>query len=51
MHAVLNRGADGYVQALTQAAARLVTLDGLRTDVPPAEVLDVLFFCLGPHAG
>ncbi|MFG3660956.1 TetR/AcrR family transcriptional regulator [Streptomyces sp. NPDC047706] len=50
VQAVLNRGADDYVQALTRVAARLVALDGLRTDVPPSEVLDVLFFYLGPHA-
>jgi AcrR family transcriptional regulator len=48
--AVLDRGADDYVQALTRVADRLAALDALRADVPPAEAVDVLWFHLGPHA-
>ncbi|MFD7440884.1 TetR/AcrR family transcriptional regulator [Streptomyces sp. NPDC059909] len=48
--AVLDRGADGYVQALTRVADRLVALDALRADVPRAEAVDILWFHLGPHA-
>ncbi|GGT02607.1 TetR/AcrR family transcriptional regulator [Streptomyces chromofuscus] len=48
--AVLDRGADDYVQALTRVADRLVALDALRADVSPAEAVDILWFHLGPHA-
>jgi AcrR family transcriptional regulator len=46
--AVLDRGADGYVQALTHVVDRLVTLDALR--VNRADAIDILWFHLGPHA-
>ncbi|WP_329528916.1 TetR/AcrR family transcriptional regulator [Streptomyces sp. NBC_01462] len=48
--AVLDRGADDYVQALTRVANRLVTLDALPTEVSHAEAVDLLWFHLGPHA-
>ncbi|MEU2113904.1 MULTISPECIES: TetR/AcrR family transcriptional regulator [Streptomyces] len=48
--AVLDRGADDYVQALTRVADRLVALDALRADVSHAEAVDILWFHLGPHA-
>ncbi|WP_393087528.1 TetR/AcrR family transcriptional regulator [Streptomyces sp. LN704] len=48
--AVLDRGADDYVQALTRVANRLVTLDALHTEVSHAEAVDLLWFHLGPHA-
>jgi AcrR family transcriptional regulator len=48
--AVLDKGADDYVQALTRVADRLVTLDALRADVSRAEAVDLLWFHLGPHA-
>jgi AcrR family transcriptional regulator len=48
--AVLDRGADDYVQALTRVAGRLADLDGLRADVSRAEAVDLLWFYLGPHA-
>jgi AcrR family transcriptional regulator len=50
VQAVLDRGADDYVQALTRVADRLVALDALRADVSPAEAIDLLLFYLGPHA-
>ncbi|MGY5033942.1 TetR/AcrR family transcriptional regulator [Streptomyces sp. 900116325] len=50
VQAVLDRGADDYVQALTRVADRLVALDALRADVSPAEAVDLLLFYLGPHA-
>ncbi|WP_393101150.1 TetR/AcrR family transcriptional regulator [Streptomyces sp. LN325] len=48
--AVLDRGADDYVQALTRVANRLVTLDALHTEVSHTEAVDLLWFHLGPHA-
>ncbi|MGI5135265.1 MULTISPECIES: TetR/AcrR family transcriptional regulator [unclassified Streptomyces] len=48
--AVLDRGADDYVQALTRVADRLAALDGLRAEVSQAEAVDLLLFYLGPHA-
>ncbi|MGW3247743.1 TetR/AcrR family transcriptional regulator [Streptomyces sp. NPDC001070] len=48
--AVLDKGADDYVQALTRVADRLVALDALRADVSRAEAVDLLWFHLGPHA-
>ncbi|MDX3099050.1 TetR/AcrR family transcriptional regulator [Streptomyces sp. ME19-03-3] len=48
--AVLDRGADDYVQALTRVADRLAALDALSADVSPAEAVDLLWFHLGPHA-
>ncbi|MCX4461009.1 TetR/AcrR family transcriptional regulator (plasmid) [Streptomyces sp. NBC_01340] len=48
--AVLDRGADDYVQALTRVADHLVTLDALGADVSRTEAVDVLWFHLGPHA-
>lgn len=46
--AVLDRGTDGYVQALTHVADRLAALDALRVNHP--EAVDILWFHLGPHA-
>ncbi|WUD77502.1 TetR/AcrR family transcriptional regulator [Streptomyces sp. NBC_00510] len=48
--AVLDKGADDYVQALNRVADRLVALDALRSEVGRAEAVDVLWFLLGPHA-
>ncbi|MFD9006715.1 TetR/AcrR family transcriptional regulator [Streptomyces sp. NPDC059582] len=48
--AVLDKGADDYVQALTRVADRLVALDALRAEVNRAEAIDLLWFHLGPHA-
>ncbi|MDX2641991.1 TetR/AcrR family transcriptional regulator [Streptomyces sp. PA03-1a] len=48
--AVLDKGADDYVQALNRVADRLVALDALRSEVSRAEAVDVLWFHLGPHA-
>lgn len=48
--AVLDRGADDYVHALTRVADRLVALESLAADVGNSEVVDVLWFHLGPHA-
>ncbi|MFD8077820.1 TetR/AcrR family transcriptional regulator [Streptomyces sp. NPDC059718] len=48
--AVLDKGADDYVQALNRVADRLVALDALRSEVGRAEAVDVLWFHLGPHA-
>ncbi|MFF4692975.1 TetR/AcrR family transcriptional regulator [Streptomyces sp. NPDC001307] len=48
--AVLDRGADGYIQALTQVVDRLVDLDALCDEVSPSDAVDLLFFHLGPHA-
>ncbi|WNO62334.1 TetR/AcrR family transcriptional regulator [Streptomyces sp. AM2-3-1] len=48
--AVLDRGADDYVQALTRVADRLVVLDALRAEVSRAKAIDLLLFYLGPHA-
>jgi hypothetical protein len=48
--AVLDNGADDYVQALTLAADRLVALGALRAEVNRAEAIDLLWFYLGPHA-
>ncbi|MGI5516966.1 TetR/AcrR family transcriptional regulator [Streptomyces sp. CA-106131] len=50
VQAVLDRGADDYVQALTRVANRLMALDALRADVSPEEAIDLLLFYLGPHA-
>ncbi|AVH57484.1 MULTISPECIES: TetR/AcrR family transcriptional regulator [Streptomyces] len=50
VQAVLDRGADDYVQALTRVADRLLALDALRADVPRAEAIDMLWFYLGPRA-
>ncbi|MFF7212978.1 TetR/AcrR family transcriptional regulator [Streptomyces sp. NPDC008238] len=48
--AVLDKGADDYVQALTRVANRLAALDALRTELSRAEAADLLWFHLGPHA-
>ncbi len=48
--AVLDRGKDDFVQALTRVAERLVTLGSLRPEVDMAYALDVLWFYFGPHA-
>src|SRR3954463_13158325 len=48
--AVLDRGADDYMQALTRVADRLVELDALCTGVSRSDAINVLFFHLGPHA-
>lgn len=48
--AVLDRGADDFVQALTRVAERLMTLGSLRPEVDTAYVLDVLWFYFGPHS-
>lgn len=48
--AVLDRGADDFVQALTRVAERLVELGSLRPEVDTAYALDVLWFHFGPHA-
>ncbi|MGW1728213.1 TetR/AcrR family transcriptional regulator [Streptomyces sp. NPDC002306] len=48
--AVLDKGADDYVQALTLVADRLVALDALRAEVDRADAIDLLWFHLGPHA-
>ncbi|MER5410845.1 TetR/AcrR family transcriptional regulator [Streptomyces sp. NPDC002769] len=48
--AVLDKGADDYVQALTLVADRLVALGALRAEVNRAEAIDLLWFHLGPHA-
>ncbi|MFE6555605.1 TetR/AcrR family transcriptional regulator [Streptomyces sp. NPDC057746] len=48
--AVLDKGADDYVHALTRVADRLVTLESLAADVSHAESVDLLWFHLGPHA-
>jgi AcrR family transcriptional regulator len=48
--AVLDRAADDYVQALTRVADHLVALDALHAGIDRAEALDILWFCLGPHA-
>ncbi|MFB7288506.1 TetR/AcrR family transcriptional regulator [Actinacidiphila glaucinigra] len=48
--AVLDKGTDDYVEALTRVADRLAALDALRADVSRAEAVDLLWFHLGPHA-
>ncbi|MER7682502.1 TetR/AcrR family transcriptional regulator [Streptomyces sp. NPDC096934] len=48
--AVLDRGADDYVQALTRVADRLVQLNALRPEMSRSEAVDLLLFHLGPHA-
>jgi AcrR family transcriptional regulator len=48
--AVLDKGADDYVQALNRVADRLVALGALRSEVSRSEAVDVLWFHLGPHA-
>jgi AcrR family transcriptional regulator len=48
--AVLDKGADDYVQALTRVADRLEALHALRADVSHAAAVDLLWFHLGPHA-
>jgi AcrR family transcriptional regulator len=48
--AVLDKGADDYVQALTRVADRLVALDSLSADLSHADAVDLLWFHLGPHA-
>ncbi|MFE7095538.1 TetR/AcrR family transcriptional regulator [Streptomyces erythrochromogenes] len=48
--AVLDRGADDYVQAMNRVADRLVALDALHAEVPRTEAVDLLWFYLGPHA-
>ncbi|MGY5036209.1 TetR/AcrR family transcriptional regulator [Streptomyces sp. 900116325] len=48
--AVLDRGADDYIQALTQVVDRLVDLDALGDEVSRSDAIDLLFFRLGPHA-
>ncbi|MFD5572594.1 TetR/AcrR family transcriptional regulator [Streptomyces cadmiisoli] len=50
VQAVLDKGADDYVQALTRVADRLVELGALRGDVSREEAVDLLWFHLGPHA-
>lgn len=48
--AVLDKGTDDYVQALTGVADRLVALGALRPDVSRTDAADLLWFHLGPHA-
>ncbi|MFJ4849333.1 TetR/AcrR family transcriptional regulator [Streptomyces sp. NPDC088733] len=48
--AVLDKGADDYVHALTRVADRLVALGSLAAGVSHAEAVDLLWFHLGPHA-
>lgn len=48
--AVLDKGTDDYVAALTRVADRLAALDALRADVSRGEAVDLLWFHLGPHA-
>ncbi|MCD0484851.1 TetR/AcrR family transcriptional regulator [Streptacidiphilus sp. ASG 303] len=48
--AVLDRGADSYVQILTAVADRLGALDALRPGIGREEAADLLIFYLGPHA-
>ncbi|MEU1535090.1 TetR/AcrR family transcriptional regulator [Streptomyces fagopyri] len=48
--AVLDKGADDYVQALTRVTDRLLTLDALRPGISRSEAVDLLYFHLGPHA-
>ncbi|MFJ9711860.1 TetR/AcrR family transcriptional regulator [Streptomyces sp. NPDC101234] len=48
--AVLDKGEDDYVQALTLVADRLIALDALRGGTDRTGALDLLWFYLGPHA-
>jgi AcrR family transcriptional regulator len=48
--AVLDRGGDDYVAALTRVADRLVALDALAAGLSREDAVDVLWFHLGPHA-
>ncbi|WP_194896437.1 TetR/AcrR family transcriptional regulator [Catenulispora pinisilvae] len=48
--AVLDSGANDYAQRLGRVADRLVALDGLRAGLTRESAVDVLWFCLGPHA-
>lgn len=48
--AILDKGEDDYVQALARVADRLAELDALPIGVDRAQALDILWFCLGPHA-
>ncbi|WP_431969441.1 TetR/AcrR family transcriptional regulator, partial [Actinacidiphila sp. bgisy160] len=50
VQAVLDKGADDYIQALTRVADRLIALDALRADLSRAEAVDILWFHLGPNA-
>lgn len=48
--AVLDKGEDDYVQALTRVADRLIALDALSDGTDRTGALDLLWFYLGPHA-
>lgn len=48
--AVLDKGEDDYVQALTRVADRLIALDALSGGTDRTGALDLLWFYLGPHA-
>lgn len=48
--AVVDRGHDDYIQALTKVAERLAALDALLPGISREDAVDVLWFHVGPHA-
>ncbi|QIQ01257.1 TetR/AcrR family transcriptional regulator [Streptomyces liangshanensis] len=48
--AVLDKGMSAYLLALEKVADRLVSLTGVRSDLGPGDVVDLLWFYLGQGA-